>query len=312
MLLNFPHRFIWLFIGIVMISLLQSGCQPIQPPTALPIALPTALPTKAAPQVTQPEYRPPTETLQESTSPTGEWIATTLYQVAESGTESGDEYHQVFTVTHKSGTPSYTVVDTWSPFGFGYTLPQPIFWSQDDERLYYTSFPYADGCAPLANGADLYRVDLTSGEVTEILPPSSIAVVELSPNEQQVAYQTWSEPTIFIRDLETNQDLQIDIAPYMTIDSSITQDMVGAIVWSPDSTQLAFVIAHKPCIGGWAQATSIYTLDVETLTLTPQLEEDDQLLRPVAWPNDETILLENPTGERFELDIATTKITPAP
>lgn len=292
MSLNFPNRYVWLMLGIIMLLLLQSGCQPIPPPDSVQSSM-------VAPQVTEEEARPPSEIQMDSASPNHEWIATTLFERSE----SSDEYHQVFVVTHQSGAPSYILVDEMSHFGLGYTLPVPIFWSEDGHRLYFTNFPQTGGCAPLANGADLSRVELATGEVDEVLAPDNIAVVSISPDEQQVAYITWGEPTIFVRDLATEEESSVDLVPFMRVDGDAIQDAAGAIVWSPDSSELVFVVAHKPCMGGWAQATSIYVLDVATLEVVALGEDDAESWRPVAWPDEKTLLLEDPSGRRLEFEI---------
>jgi hypothetical protein len=285
MTLSFPHRLAWFLIGILIVYLMQSGCQPIQPPTVVP---PTATSEEAS------EFIANTTT--ETTSPDGNWSATIHFQVPQ----ESDEYYQSLIVTHASGSPSYTLVDGWFPWGLGYKVAEPLTWSQDGERFYYTNRIQADGCGLLYNGSDLYQVDLATGETREILPPDTAIKLGLAPDEQHVAYIAMGKPnTLLIHNLASDEITPFDIAPILG------DDQMGAIVWSPDSSNLVFAVAHNPCSGSWAESTSIYTLDIDDLTLIPRLEQDDRLFIPVAWPTEDTLTLENQEGGQFTLDLAT-------
>jgi hypothetical protein len=300
MSLNLPNRYMWFLIGVVILVLLQSGCRPIQaPPDAEAAGEDAARPDQST-----------TEQI-DSISPNGEWQASALFQLPR----GADESYQRLVVAHQSGSPSYTLVDGTFPMGLGYTTVVPYTWSQDGERFYYTNRPQPDGCGLFANGSDLYQVDLATGETVEVLPPNTTWVLGLSPDETKIAYRTSGEVTLTIRDLAAGEDLVYDLTPLLNQDEG--QDQMGAIVWSPDSTRFAFAVAHKPCIEGWAESTSIYTLDPESLTLTPRLEQDDRLLIPVAWPDEDTLLVENQVPfdqldqkHRFTFDLETSAVEP--
>ena len=298
MSLNFPNRFVWLFVGIIVFIMLQSGCAPIQVPT-------DGQPTTVADEAARANLS--TNRSDEFTSPNGEWIATTLFQVPR----ASDEYYQSLVLTHASGSPSYTLVDGWLPMGLGYTVVTPLTWSQDGARFYYTNRAQVDGCGILYNGSDLYQVDLASGETVEILPADTTSKLALSPNEQRVAYLAVGKPTLVIQDIQSGETVSFDLTPIVG-----EGDQTGAFIWSPDSTQLALAIAHNPCIGGWAEATSIYTLDTATMSLTPHLEKDDRLLVPVAWSSEEMLFVENQVPfdqienqRQYSFDLTTNTVT---
>lgn len=292
MSLQFPNRFVWFCIGLVLIVLLQSGCALIPPPTA-------AQPTPPAAEDDSAVFIENTST--QTTSPNGEWIATTVFQVPE----KSQEYYQSLVVAHASGAPSYTLVKGWFAWLPGYKVAEPLMWSQDGQRFYYTNRIQADGCGLLFNGSDLYQVELATGETVELLPPDTTTKLGLAPDEQHVAYLDIGNPAMLIlHDLASGEKTPFDLT------ATLGNDQMGAIVWSPDSSALAFVVAHSPCMGGWAESTSVYVLDTEAMTLTSHLQMDDRLLMPVAWPDESTLLLENQTGETFTLDMTTATVIP--
>jgi hypothetical protein len=291
---NFPIRSIWLCLALITFALLQSGCKPIRAPEAIPDVLPTEATVDAA------RADLSTNTRNEWSSPDGEWIATTLFQIPR----DGGEYYQSLIVAHASGAPSYTLVEGWFTLVPGYKVTEPLHWSQDGKRFYYTNRHQPDGCGLLYNGSDLHQLELASGETKELLPADTTIKIGLAPDETHVAYQAIGEPVLLIHDLSSDEINSFDLVSYLD------SDQMGAIVWSSDSSALAFVIAHNPCSGGWAESTSIYTLDAASLTLTAHLEHDGRLLVPVAWPSAQTLLLENREGEQFTLDLPTNSVTP--
>ena len=82
------------------------------------------------------------------------------------------------------------MVDAWAPYGLGYTVPRPFHWSNDGRYLFVTNDPAPDGCALFVNGSDLQRVDLSNGEVTQIVEPVGLWL-SLSPDETKLAYLSW-------------------------------------------------------------------------------------------------------------------------
>jgi hypothetical protein len=291
MLLTFPNHLAWLWIALAILFLLQSGCKPIEAPTES---------SSASEETARPSLS--TNISNETSSPDGEWKAITLFQVPR----GSDEYYQSLIVSHASGSPSYTLVDGWFPMALGYTVAEPLFWSYDGNRFYYTNRANADGCALLYNGSDLHQVDLATGETTELLPADTTTKLGLAPDEEHVAYLAIGEPTLIIHNFASGESTPFNL-------SSLMKDaQVGAFVWSPESDAIVFAVAHKPCMGGWAEATSIYKLDAADMSLTLHLEADNRLLVPVAWLTDNFVLVENQAGEEFILDLATDQILPPP
>jgi hypothetical protein len=288
MTLNFPNRTAWFFIGLLILILWSSGCQPIQPLIQPPDDAPAAVQANEAGRANL-----STNIANQHLSPDGEWIATTLFQVPR----GSSEYYQVLVVSHVSGAPSYTLVEGWYTLLPGYKVAEPLTWSADGQRFYYTNRHNPDGCGLLYNGSDLHVVDLASGATTELLPADTTIKLGLAPEENHVAYQAMGAATITIQELETGKSSSLDLT------DMLGTGQMGAFVWSPDSSAIAFVVAHNPCSGGWAESTSIYVLDAQTLELTLHLQHDDRLLMPAAWPDAQALILENQEGEKFIFDL---------
>lgn len=305
MLIQFPSRLGWLLILLITFLLLHSGCTPIQPPAqySSPLAPEDVIEDAEDDNSNDANPNLPTTHVEESTSPDGEWVATATLEM----TVGEKEYTQSLIVEHQSGSPRYVLVAGAFPSGLGYTVVTPLAWSKDNVRFYYTNRAQADGCGLFNNGSDLYRVDLATGETRELLPPSTSTVLGLAPNEQVVAYRAVGEPALIIRNLMTGDYASFDIEPLLGPDQI---DQLGSIVWSPDSKSFAFAIAHKPCSGGWAEATSIYVLELNDMSVMPHLQQDDRLLVPVAWSTPDQLQLQNEQDKPFTLDLMTNAVTP--
>lgn len=306
---RFPSRIDWLLIIAVTFVMLQSGCAPVvsqTTPTSVPATTLTPLPTLPAAEVERATATPlataqaergdlSTDRRSDTTSPDGEWKTASVFQVPV----AGGEYYQQLTVRHVSGSPSYTLIDGWFTLLPGYTIAEPLAWSQSGDALYYTNNYQADGCALLYNGSDLYRVELKDGTVTEVLPPDTTIKLGLAQDERHVAYQAMGEQALILHNLESGATQRVELGDLLG------DDQMGAIVWSPDSSALLFAIAHNPCMGGWAESTSVVRLDTTTLAVDPLIERDNRLLVPAQWPTAEEILLENREGEQFTLNVQT-------
>ncbi len=317
MSIQFPSRLGWLLILLTTFLLLNSGCTPVQLPIQPAVQSPIRSPIQLSAQAPSPlmtedaqdsssestNPNPETTSIEESTSPNGEWFATAILTM----TLGEAEYTQRLVVEHQSGSPRYTLVDGAYPSGLGYTVVTPFAWSQDNSRFYYTNRPQSDGCGLFNNSSDLYQVDLATGETHEVVPPNTTTVMGLAPDEQYIAYLATGETSLIIRNLSTGDYVSVNIVPLLGPNRI---DQLGSIVWSPDSKQFAFAVAHTPCAGGWAEASSIYLLDMNDISVNPLIEQDDRLLVPLAWSTPDQIQLQNDQGELFILDLTTNTATP--
>jgi hypothetical protein len=131
-----------------------------------------------------------------SASPDGRWVARGMRE---------DLLPACVTLTTLAvmladGTVRWTVWDDRQRCDAGISTPRPLHWSQDGSALYFTNQPAPDRCGRAANGSDLYRIDLTTMQVEQILPPLGRSVA-LSPDERTLVYGTQGERGLVVRDL---------------------------------------------------------------------------------------------------------------
>jgi len=222
--------------------------------------------------------------------------------IAALPTSSGPEnYYTQLKVSKADGTLEWTVVDEWSAWGLGYTIPKPLHWSRDGRFLYFTNQPVPDGCAVFVNGSDLQRIDLSNGDVREIAPPVGLWLA-LSPDETMLAYIGYGGRGLVIRDLATGAEQEIPLDPGKDYQA-------GQVLWSPDSKTIILALAIHPCSTGWADSTSIVRVDVTTLEPVTLLREDKRLFVPVEWTAAGKVLLKDGEGAHWLMDVTTGQVT---
>lgn len=266
--------------GLTVLMLWLTACQPVIAPDTLTAPTPPAQ----------------TEVVAESISPDGVWIATTRAAFA------ADTYYRELTVAPVAGGASHTLDAGWGPFGLGYTLPMVRRWSHDGETLFFTQQPVVEGCALFAWSEGLYSTRFTAGKTQQVLKTRAVPLA-VAPDANHVAWIDRSEAQLFIHTL----------APRTVVSYSLPLEIghvdAGELVWNPASTQVAFAVAHEPCTGGFAAATSILVLDTTTGELTTLLAEDVRNLLPVAWTDASTLTLEDREGMTYTLDVASGEVT---
>ena len=240
-------------------------------------------------------------------SPSTAWIAqiTTAFPKEGSG---GENYYVQLKVTKRDRSLSWVVVDQWSRLGLGYTIPEPVRWSPDERYLYFTNRPIPEGCSLFFNASDLHRVDLSSGEITQIVPGVG-SWLSLSPDVKTLVYYGFREASLTVRDLTTDHERALKLSP----DSGLVQ-AIAAIVWSPDSSTFIMTVATDPCTGRPskivdAAATSIIRVDVATLKPAILINTDARLFITLDWPTAQRVQLEDKNGNHWHMDATTGEIT---
>ncbi|HXF68317.1 MAG TPA: hypothetical protein VNK89_00790 [Thermoflexus sp.] len=233
------------------------------------------------------------------TSPNGEWEAQTVVALP-AVSDTATRYYVQLKVSKTDGTIEWIIVDKWSEWGLGYTIPQPLHWSHDGRYLYFTNKPVPDGCAVFVNGSDLHRVDLNSGEVVGIIPPVGLWL-SLSPDETMLAYIGYGNRGLVIRDLATGMEREVKLNPGEDYQA-------GHILWSPDGRAIILALAIRPCSTDWAESTSIVRVDVNTLELMPLLQENKHLFIPVEWATPDQVLLKDKGGDYWLMDATTGQV----
>lgn len=307
------HREVILLIVCLLSStLILLGCIStiVQQPTPTPVPSPT--PTSIPSPV--PIIAPPTPTLTpnlavitapladtwSSLSPNGQWTAQGMMTVPFSAADNTEQYHTRLEVVNPARAVTWTLADQTLNYGLGYTTPRPFHWSADGRYLYFTNLAVPDGCSLFHNGSDLYRADLSTGQITEIVPPW-VWWVSLSADEKMVAFIRWNGQVaeLVIQNLTTENKQQA------TFEKKYTQ--AGSIVWSPDGLSLALTLVTNPCdSSNWAQA--IARVDLTTPSPTLLIPDDKRLFRTVEWPEVDRVILTDQAGKLWTLEISSGKL----
>ncbi|MFN8454274.1 MAG: hypothetical protein U0401_06285 [Anaerolineae bacterium] len=262
----------------------------LAPPT--PIVTPT--PTPQPSQTPTATTLPPADTWS-SPSPNGQWTAQGMLTAPFPATDGSEQYQTRLEVVNTTGTVKWTLADQTLNYGLGYTTPRPFHWSADGRYLYFTNLAVSDGCSLFHNGSDLYRADLSTGQVTEIVPPG-VWWVSLSPDEQTAAYIPWNGEALLL----TILNLATGNYREMTFEGKYTQ--AGNIIWSPEGQALMLTLATNPCdSANWTQ--SIARVDVATLSSTILIRDDKRLFVTTEWPEAGTVELTDKDGDTWTLEV---------
>ncbi|MCA9931904.1 MAG: PD40 domain-containing protein [Anaerolineales bacterium] len=259
------------------------------------------MPTDAAAGVSLPPPDTLTMTGDTIDSPDGRWQATAA-QSEPVLVGDLEKFYTTLTVSNDSTT--WTPVAEWRGYGLGYLFPAVVQWSADGRYLYYTNNSSPDGCALFVNGTDLYRLDVTDGTTTELLPFGSTAFLSISPDETQVAYTSYigSRVTLHVRTFADSSEERIAL----TASNEFAQS--GAIVWSPDGNQLLLTLAFEACNPDWSH--SIVRVDLNNQTADVLIDKDKTLPSSAAWETANTATVIDGDGQTWLLNVNTGEITP--
>lgn len=309
----------FLIVCLLSSALIFPACTPtiVQQPRATTAPAPTLitpLPTLPSPTPTLAQPTPtstPTQTPQPSPSPTaiilppaetwsaqspdGQWMAQGMMTAPFPAADGSEQYQTRLEVVNTAGTVTWTLADQTLNYGLGYTTPRPFHWSADGRYLYFTNIAVPDGCSLFHNGSDLYRADLSTGQVTEIVPPW-VWWLSLSPDEQTVAYIRWNGEALelTLRELTSGEERG------MILEGKYTQ--AGSLVWSPDGQAVMLTLAANPCDPAhWTQA--IARVDVTTLSPTILIRDDKRLFATTEWPEVDTVELTDKDGDLWTLGV---------
>jgi hypothetical protein len=211
--------------------------------------------------------------------------------------DGSEKYHTRLEVVSADSAVKWTLVDQTLNYGLGYTTPRPFQWSDNGRYLYFTNLALPDGCAVFHNGSDLYRADLSNGQIIELVPPWAWWV-SLSPDERTAVSLRWNGAALDLvaRDIATGDERQTQL------ETKYTQ--AGDIVWSPDSQALMLTLAANPCDPArWVQ--SIVRVDLVTLSLILLIRDDKRLLTTTGWSEANKVLLTDQTGNSWTIDATT-------
>jgi len=240
-------------------------------------------------------------------SPDGRWRviaqASTPVTVGEDEMEefpSGAKYQVELYVESTDSDLVWTVVDEWRSSGLGADYPGPLQWSADGRYLFFTNTPQPDGCSVFVNGGDLWRLDLQTGEIVELLPYVGMTMA-LSPDSRTLAYYSSSyEANFHLYDLASGAEIALYLPDY-----GDPWQQMGGISWSPDGRHILLIQVMNPC-GERLTAVSRLDLDEgEFVTLIEPGERDFTLLN---WLGDREIRLLDGDGRVWYLETTSGEI----
>jgi hypothetical protein len=238
-----------------------------------------------------------------SVSPDGKWNVDRTIAFPKSESTLGKHFIQLI-IQSIDGLTRWTVIEKWEETSLGYTIPEPIGWSQDNKNFYFTNRPVVEGCNAISpNSGDLKRVDIKTGDVTEVLP-NTTSWMSLSRDHSKLAYIR--ENCLHIRNLNSGEEKIISIDPGAAFEA-------GYIVWAPNNEMIALTLAIHPCTGNYpgtgiySKTTSIITIDTSTMAVRTFVEENNRRLLTMAWAEVDIIELEDFQKSPWLLNVRTGK-----
>lgn len=212
----------------------------------------------------------------------------------------GANITETFTVQRRDGEAGYTLFTELPAEGLGYDLVEPLFFTPDEQYLYFHHRGVADGCGLYFGGGDMVQVDLGNG-AEAILENTDGVGHTLAPDGHTVAFlrgYLTNEFTITLYDLDSSETKTI-VFPLDGPDAA-----AGDLIISPDGGQIAFAAQQQYCGEGW----TIGTVDLETAELTIHSVDAVRWFRPIAWEGDVITLQSFSLDETKYLDVTTSEI----
>jgi hypothetical protein len=192
-------------------------------------------------------------------------------------------------IANLDGSESKTVLTNL----FGSDMPVQLvaqFWSEDGQSLYYSKEPVGlGGYIPFSGASNLYRIDINTGEVREIIPQaeqtSSQTCLDAISIEFRYVADHCSQEGITIRDLQNGSTSTIQVP-----DGLNGYRLLGSARFSPDGSQVAYSLAkgNPDDEQGWV-AVGDRTGGVSRLILTGDIKGYYTVL---GWLNDQTLLVQ--------------------
>jgi hypothetical protein len=227
------------------------------------------------------------------TSPDGKWIAEVSVALPTAGgVDTGENYYTRLVIKSVDGLTEWVVVDEWSYFGLGYTVPGVLRWSDDGPSVAVVDRAIPDGCYIFEYLANLRRVDLADGSV-EALAPDLQGALALSPDGATVAAL---RQELVLRDLVSGEEARTPI------EVAAESWQAGSLVWAPDSRAVAYTLVIRPCGIGGEQVHSIVRAEAENGAQTILADQDSRRLVTVEWPTAERLIVVDGDGTRWWMD----------
>lgn len=290
----------------------ETAVNPTPFPTPTPSALASIVPTSPIPTVTPPatpttavDAAPsPTATtvsaagveiLWTATSPSGEWVATTSYDVPE----GLGQFQTQFWLTNEASGAAWLLRDELRPLGMGYTTPKVIGWEAGETAVYFTEAGQADGGGIFEYHHGLWRGSLLDGSVTELVAAETadVAVTGSSGEAATAVSAAYGRPDLLIHDLATGAVQSVPLP--------VPFDLIGGLVWSPSGEQLAVTLVVDPFD---SRHTIIHYRRADWQPTILLADEATHRFVTVGWRDEAALWLRDQAGENWILDVATGEV----
>jgi hypothetical protein len=181
-----------------------------------------------------------------------------------------------------------------------------VHWSQDGKYAYFYSFLGGDGGECFVSGWDsgsgLFRIDLQTGSVTTLLPPSDTVWwygFSFSPTDRRLVYATRGRD-LKILDMVTGH--LINVVPKDDFNEA------GGYVWSPDGLRFVYS-AVLSANQGERFAYSVRLVDAQSGSEQILLESPDACFAATSWTEDNILILQKNYGQTLvEFDLNSNEI----
>ena len=215
------------------------------------------------------------------------WSATSIVVYNPNG---GEPMYRNLTISTIEWTTTWTVIDEFLPnYGLGFTVPLPLYWSPNQPIVYWTNTPTPDGCAIFTNGFDLHKLNLTTGESTQLLAEGGLWLA-VSPTETEVAFVRGTQLTLHTFDTGEARAM------------ALPEGQAGQIVWAPSGNQLALTIADNPCGDPALNTFSVLHVDTETLTVTTLIDHSPDHFSTQWWSQEDALIIADKDGITYRMN----------
>ena len=200
-----------------------------------------------------------------------------------------NDLSKTWTIQHD--TFDYSIIDRPD------ALMSPVRWTADGKYLYLHPlyYPGASGFPRsyflYADTNNLYRINLETGEFNLFLKSDQYNDFAFSPDDKFLIYSDYEKPDmIHLRNLETNDDLQIDLNENIVA--------AGAFIWDAKSTEVVFFTGYSKQSDDWQDdlsGTAIFVLTLQNVHVQKVLTRDSRLFAPNYECSDNTYWLDKNT-----------------
>lgn len=207
-----------------------------------------------------------------SASPYGKWRAEAILAFFATDTNVFD-YARLTLTRDFEGLMGWMPYEEWTEGGLGDSFISDFYWSPDERYLYFTHEGVVHPCGfPFTT--NLRRVDLEDGSLMDIpLTGLGLDDITISPGAERLVYRV--AEGLLVYELESGS---ARILPFQWPQDYRT--VVGPYAWSPDRSELGFVVAETLCGMPGELLYSLQVINVETGAVRPAEDQDSWLYLP--------------------------------